>query len=190
MRKKDILNKIKTEKEVTKAEQPQAGLKLENAQSGQAKTEGNTKPLTLIEGSSITNPGQSVAQSQVQPKPLSQAELREVVKNAGKPEGQAQTEVRPAPRPEGKAEQVEQKPQQKPEKKQDKKWQTRPQAQPQDTLKGFVGKDVVLTLRGGSKLQGRLESVAQFDIVITASYKPIIVLKHAVDYVELAESLK
>lgn len=56
-----------------------------------------------------------------------------------------------------------------------------------DMLNGFLGKEVILSLRSETKLRGRLESVSTYELVITVSYKPVVVLKHAVDYVELAE---
>lgn len=57
----------------------------------------------------------------------------------------------------------------------------------QEILKGFLGKEVVIFLRSGTKLKGKLESVSTYELVITVSYKPVVVLKHAVDYVELAD---
>ncbi len=51
----------------------------------------------------------------------------------------------------------------------------------------FLGKEVNLSLRSGNKLKGRLESVSTYELVITISHKPVVVLKHAIDYVELAE---
>jgi sRNA-binding regulator protein Hfq len=56
-----------------------------------------------------------------------------------------------------------------------------------EILKGFLGKEVILSIRSGDKLKGRLESVSTYELVITVSYKPVVVLKHAIDYVELAE---
>ena len=55
-----------------------------------------------------------------------------------------------------------------------------------EMLNGFLGKEVVLSLRSGAKLKGRLESVSIYELVVTVSYKPVVVLKHAIDYVELA----
>ncbi len=57
----------------------------------------------------------------------------------------------------------------------------------QEILKGFLGKEVVIFLRSGTKLKGKLESVSTYELVITVSYKPVVVLKHAVDYVELSD---
>ncbi len=56
-----------------------------------------------------------------------------------------------------------------------------------EMLRSFLGKEIVLSLRNGTKLKGKLESVSTYELVITISYKPVVVLKHAVDYVELAE---
>jgi sRNA-binding regulator protein Hfq len=56
-----------------------------------------------------------------------------------------------------------------------------------EMLNGFLGKEVIISIRGGTKLKGRLESVSTYELVITVSYKPVVVLKHAIDFVELAE---
>ena len=56
-----------------------------------------------------------------------------------------------------------------------------------EMLNIFLGKDVNLSLRSGTKLTGRLESVSTYELVITVLHKPVVVLKHGVDYVELAE---
>ncbi len=56
-----------------------------------------------------------------------------------------------------------------------------------DMLNGFLGKEVNISIRSGTKLKGRLESVSTYELVITVSHKPVVMLKHAIDYVELAE---
>ena len=56
----------------------------------------------------------------------------------------------------------------------------------QSVIKNFVGKDIIITLRNDNKLKGKLETVAQYELVITIAYNPIIVMKHAIDYIELA----
>ena len=53
-------------------------------------------------------------------------------------------------------------------------------------IKNFIGKDVTIALRNGNNLKGKLETVAQYELVITMSYAPIIVMKHAIDYIMLA----
>ncbi|MCX9012417.1 MAG: RNA chaperone Hfq [Candidatus Methanoperedens sp.] len=53
-------------------------------------------------------------------------------------------------------------------------------------LSAFLGKEVYIFIRGGTKLTGRLESVSTYELVITVSHKPVVVLKHAIDYIELA----
>ncbi len=57
-----------------------------------------------------------------------------------------------------------------------------------DMLMVFLGKEVNISIRSGAKLKGRLESVSTYELVITISQKPVVVLKHAIDYVELAEA--
>lgn len=54
-------------------------------------------------------------------------------------------------------------------------------------IKNFIGKEIVITLRNSDKLKGKLETVAQYELVITVAYNPIIVMKHAIDYIELGE---
>lgn len=49
----------------------------------------------------------------------------------------------------------------------------------------FIGKDISITLRSGGKLEGKLESVVQYEMVVTVSHQPVIVMKHAIDYIEL-----
>ncbi len=56
-----------------------------------------------------------------------------------------------------------------------------------EMLDGFLGKEVNISIRSGTKLKGRLESVSTYELVITVSHKPVVVLKHAIDSVELAE---
>ena len=52
-------------------------------------------------------------------------------------------------------------------------------------IKNFIGKEITITLRNGNNLKGKLETVAQYELVITVAYNPIIVMKHAIDYIEL-----
>lgn len=55
------------------------------------------------------------------------------------------------------------------------------------TIDNFIGKNVSIMLRGGSILKGKLESVPQYELILTISYKPVIVMKHAIDYIELSD---
>jgi sRNA-binding regulator protein Hfq len=52
-------------------------------------------------------------------------------------------------------------------------------------IKNFIGKDIEIILRNGTNLKGKLETVAQYELVITSSYTPIVVMKHAIDYLTL-----
>lgn len=54
-------------------------------------------------------------------------------------------------------------------------------------IRGFIGKELIVTLRSKNKLKGKLESVSQYEFILTISYKPVLVMKHAVDYIEFAE---
>lgn len=54
------------------------------------------------------------------------------------------------------------------------------------TIKNFIGKEISITLRNGNDIKGRLETVAQYELTITTAHNPIIVMKHAIDYITLA----
>lgn len=56
-----------------------------------------------------------------------------------------------------------------------------------DIVRGFVGRDMSVTLRGKKSLKGRLESVSQYEILLTVDHKPMLIMKHAIDYIELIE---
>lgn len=53
-------------------------------------------------------------------------------------------------------------------------------------IKNFIGKEVVITLRNGNNLKGKLETVVQYELLITIAYTPTIVMKHAIDCITLA----
>lgn len=53
-----------------------------------------------------------------------------------------------------------------------------------DMVKGFIGKNIAVNLRGKKILKGRLESVSQYELIMTISQKPVLVMKHAIDYIE------
>jgi len=55
----------------------------------------------------------------------------------------------------------------------------------EEAIKVFVGKDVTITLRGGTKLKGKLEMTTNYELILTINNKPTLVMKHAVDYIEL-----
>lgn len=57
-----------------------------------------------------------------------------------------------------------------------------------EIIRGFVGKNVSVALRGKKTLKGRLESVSQYELLVTVAHEPIVIMKHAIDYVELTES--
>lgn len=57
-----------------------------------------------------------------------------------------------------------------------------------EIIRGFVGKNVIVQLRGKKSLRGRLESVTQYELLITsAAHEPLLIMKHAIDYIELTE---
>lgn len=51
-------------------------------------------------------------------------------------------------------------------------------------IKNLIGKEITITLRNGTSIKGRLETVVQYELVITTPRNPIIVMKHAIDYIE------
>jgi sRNA-binding regulator protein Hfq len=56
-----------------------------------------------------------------------------------------------------------------------------------DMVKGFIGKNVAIMLRGKKSLKGRLETVTQYEIIITINQQPVLIMKHAVDYIEIMD---
>lgn len=62
-----------------------------------------------------------------------------------------------------------------------------PKKEQQSIIKNFIGKDIVITLRGGEKMKGKLETVAQYELMVSISYTPVIIMKHAVDYISLED---
>lgn len=63
--------------------------------------------------------------------------------------------------------------------------ETKTEKEVKNIIKGFVGKNIIVTLRGKNKLKGKLELVSQYELIITVSHKPVLVMKHAVDYIEI-----
>lgn len=56
---------------------------------------------------------------------------------------------------------------------------------PPSMVDGFIGKDIYIILRNGNKLEGKLESVVQYEIIVTILHQPVIIMKHAIDYIGL-----
>lgn len=56
-----------------------------------------------------------------------------------------------------------------------------------DLVKGFIGRDVSIALRGKKSLKGRLESETQYELLLTISHEPVIIMKHAIDYIEIVK---
>lgn len=65
----------------------------------------------------------------------------------------------------------------------------RPKEIKEDAVKVFMGKDVTVILRGGTKLKGKLEIATRYELVLTVDNKPTIIMKHAVDYITLSENI-
>ena len=58
-----------------------------------------------------------------------------------------------------------------------------------DLLRGFIGRDMAIILRSKKVLKGRLESVTNYEVLITISHEPVLIMKHAIDYIELVEKV-
>lgn len=63
----------------------------------------------------------------------------------------------------------------------------RPEKEIKDITRGFLGRDMIVALRGKKTLKGKLESVSQYELLLTVDHKPVLIMKHAVDYIELVE---
>jgi ribosome maturation factor RimP len=57
-----------------------------------------------------------------------------------------------------------------------------------EIVKGFVGRNVTVTIRGKKTLSGKLESVSNYELLLTVKQAPVLIMKHAIDYVELTET--
>lgn len=57
-----------------------------------------------------------------------------------------------------------------------------------DLVESFIGRDVMVVLKGENKLKGRLEAVSIYELMLTISQKPVLVMKHAIDYVEMVDT--
>lgn len=58
-----------------------------------------------------------------------------------------------------------------------------------DLIRGFVGRDIVVTLRNKKSLKGKLESVTNYELLLTVSHEPVLIMKHAIDYIELTKTI-
>ena len=56
-----------------------------------------------------------------------------------------------------------------------------------DLVKGFMGRDIVITLRSKKALKGKLESMTQYELLLTIAQEPVIVMKHAIEYIEVSK---
>lgn len=57
-----------------------------------------------------------------------------------------------------------------------------------EIVKGFVGRNVTIIIRGKKTLSGKLETVSNYELLLTVKLKPVLIMKHAVDYIELDET--
>jgi ribosome maturation factor RimP len=55
-----------------------------------------------------------------------------------------------------------------------------------EIVKGFIGRNVTVVVRGKKTLSGKLESVSNYELLLTVKHEPVIIMKHAIDYIELA----
>lgn len=54
-----------------------------------------------------------------------------------------------------------------------------------EIVKGFIGRNVNVVVRGKKTLSGKLESVSNYELLITVKHEPVLIMKHAIDYIEL-----
>lgn len=54
-----------------------------------------------------------------------------------------------------------------------------------EIVKGFVGRNVNVVIRGKKTLSGKLESVSNYELLLTVKHEPVLIMKHAIDYIEL-----
>jgi sRNA-binding regulator protein Hfq len=61
----------------------------------------------------------------------------------------------------------------------------RPTQNIKEIVKGFVGRSVTVTIRGKKTISGKLESVSNYELLLTVKERPVLIMKHAIDYIEL-----
>jgi hypothetical protein len=54
-----------------------------------------------------------------------------------------------------------------------------------EIVRGFIGRNIIVVTRGKKSLSGKLESVSNYELLLTVNHEPVIVMKHAVDYISL-----
>jgi hypothetical protein len=54
-----------------------------------------------------------------------------------------------------------------------------------EIVKGFIGRNVNVVIRGKKTLSGKLESVSNYELLLTVKHEPVLIMKHAIDYIEL-----
>lgn len=64
----------------------------------------------------------------------------------------------------------------------------RPTQNIKEIVKGFIGRNVTVIVRGKKTLSGKLETVSNYEILLTVKQKPVLIMKHAIDYIELDET--
>jgi ribosome maturation factor RimP len=64
----------------------------------------------------------------------------------------------------------------------------RPTQSIKEIVKGFIGRNVTVVVRGKKTFSGKLETVSNYEIFLTVKQKPVLIMKHAIDYIELDET--
>lgn len=54
-----------------------------------------------------------------------------------------------------------------------------------EIVKGFIGRNVNVVIRGKKTLSGKLESVSNYELLLSVKHEPVLIMKHAIDYIEL-----
>ena len=57
-----------------------------------------------------------------------------------------------------------------------------------EIVRGFIDRNVVVVTRSKKTFSGKLESVTNYEILLTVSHQPVLIMKHAIDYIELAST--
>lgn len=55
-----------------------------------------------------------------------------------------------------------------------------------EIVRGFIGRNVTVVVRGKKTLSGKLELVTNYEILLTVKHESVIIMKHAIDYIELS----
>lgn len=61
----------------------------------------------------------------------------------------------------------------------------KPMQDVKEIVRGFVGRNVTVMIRGKKTLSGKLEQVSNYELLLTVNHEPMLIMKHAIDYISL-----